>query len=299
MQKLTFLTLLFFSLQGMAQKIQYVVFEEHSIQDTINVAPFNLVYNHVKLADSLKRTSGLDILNLYFSKYNFKAYGLDRKAFVQGATDFKKFENDVLITFTPLTDSLKYKMVKLSNDEVKNLTIVKPEELLQIAIKNLYRCFTTNDIAGDEIPGVIKSTKYKLLIKKGNTFYRVNTQVLTEYYLINRASYLFPSQYHYGEINVGNKDQTRYFSGQDIREILRQVPSGTMNDYYPSITIARGIYLSSVELIDNCNVYTYWSYPTYFEGIPGIGRFQFIEGVGIVNGIYGAYLVKNFLTNLH
>jgi|GEM_PF-2481776 len=287
--------LLLLPLTTIAQE-KYILFEDGHAFDTVKVGSFKLLNNHVTLSLDSESRRAFNILNLYFSKYDFKAHGLDSKAFSLAINDGDRLNNDVLITLTPLTDSLGNKIKKMGS--LKNLEILRPEELLQIAIRNLHRCFTENDVAKDDIPGVIKSLKYRVIIRKRNSYYLVTAPVLTEFYLIDRQSYLFPSQYHYGEINIGDRSQTTYFNGFDIDSILHKTMSGTSNDYYPIRTIARKTYISSGGSVDGLNSYTYWSFPTYTGGLPGIGRFQFIEGVGIINGTYGNYFDKHFLVTL-
>jgi len=297
MKRLAVIFLLFCSVPCFAQKGTYIIFEERAAFDTIKFGGMKLLYNHVQLYNNENKPR-LEVLNLYFSKDNFKAAEFDGKTFSEAATDYQKLTNDVLITLTPLGDSLQDKLIKVSTKALSNMTIMKPEELLQEAIKNLHSCFSENDMRRDAKPGIIKTLKYKLLIKKGNAYYLVKTPILTEYYLIDKASYLYPSQYHYGEINVQSPGLTSYVSGQDVFEILQQHTSSTTNNYYPIRTVSRRTYLSNVQRKDSCNIYTYWTYPGFTNDMVGIGKFQFIEGVGIVNGTYGTYLRKNFMVEM-
>jgi hypothetical protein len=282
--------LLMFMLPTFSQSGQYILFEERPPFDTVNLAPFKLLYNHVKLSTS-KGNPGLEIFNLYFSKFNFQSYGLDGNAFFEAVTDYRKLQNDVLITVTPLTDSLKFNLVKISENDVQHLRVLKSEDILQLGIKELYRTFTADGIQHDKNRGFIKTFRYKLLIKKGNAYYRLDVPVLTEYYLIDKANYLFPVQYHYGEINVMAKGQTRYFDGQDIFDILQEYRS-----YSPRAQLLLRTYLSKVKTENGLNIYTYWTYPG--NDILGIGKFQFIEGVGIINGSFGSYFDKHFIISL-
>ncbi|HVS92230.1 MAG TPA: hypothetical protein VHE59_09375 [Mucilaginibacter sp.] len=273
-----------------AQNNDYIVFEELSGIDTLHEGPFKLLNNDVELSRNGK---SFHIFNLYFSKHNFRAYGLDRKAFTKAYDDYKQIENDVLITLTPLTDSLEQKMTRLSTNELAGLHLFKPDNLLQNVIKNLYGAFSKNDIKPDGLSGLVRTTRYKMLIKRNGTYYRVDAPILTEYYVIDKASYLFPDGYHYGEINVASKVATKYVTGNIIDSILHHNPSGTFNSYYPRMTIEDRTYLSACVSTDSCNIYTYWSYPP-----KGIGRFQFIEGIGIVNGTYNAFFDKNFIIHV-
>lgn len=278
-----------------AQNAEYIVFEDNR-PDTIQVGSFKLLSNHVKLFKDDKAEKQFDIFNLYFSPNNFHAFGLDRKALAKGYTDFHQVKNDVLITLTPLADSLSFKVTKLKPGEVNELHLVKWNDLLQEAVKGLCSSFSENDIGQEYAFKPIKIMDYKMLIKKNGSYYRVNSPVLTEFYLIDTASYLFPDGYHYGEIDVASSYRTNYVTGTMVDSILRRNPSGTKNDYFPIKNIARRTYLSSCVRQDNCSIYTYWVYPA--SGVKGIGRFQFIEGIGIINGTYNGFFDKNFIVHL-
>ena len=279
-----------------AQTSGYIVFEDRSGIDTVNVGSFKMLNNHVELERGNK---SFHIFNLYFSKHNFRCYGLDRKAFTEANDDFHRIENDVLITLTPLTDSLERKMTPIATDDVERQHLIKPEDLLQEAIKNLFGSFSRNDIARKgSLPEIIKTTRYKMLIKRGGKYFRINAPILTEYYLIDAANYLFPDQYHYGEINASTPGQTRYVTGEIVDSILHRNSSGTANSYFPVETIARKTYLSSYCAEDGCAIFTYWVYPSRLNGPLGIGRFQFIVGIGIVNGTYGTFFDRNFIMHL-
>ncbi len=293
--KLLIIFILTLKLNAFGQNKQYIIFEEHAPFDTVNISPFKLLYNHVVISGKNGNGPSLNIFNLYFSKYNFQIGGLDSKAFVKSTADYRKIGNDVLITFIPLTDSLKQKMVRLTSAEVSNLTILKPEEILQSAIKNLYRSFTENSITKDDIPGIIKTMRYKLLIKKGNSYYGIDSDILTEFYLIDRESYLFPYQYHGGEINIAAPGETQYFNGGAISNILKKFPSNNLNNYYSIKAVSNRTFPDSVEASDIFSVYTYWNNPIHSNRLSGIERFQFIEGIGIINGAFGLYFGKHFL----
>ncbi|HTK21555.1 MAG TPA: hypothetical protein VL442_18680 [Mucilaginibacter sp.] len=282
----------------LAQNANYIVFEDNDRLDTVQEGRFKLLSTHVKLIRGSKAEKRFDIFNLYFSPNSFRAFGLDRKALVKGYSDFRQIENDVLITLTPLTDSLSFKTTKLKSDEINNLHLVQWGDLLQEAVTSLCSSFSVNDISQEYTFKPIKTKGYKMLIKRNNVYYRVDSPVLTEFYLIDVASYLFPDGYHYGEINVAEPSLTNYVTGPMIDSILRHNPSGTKNGYYPMETISRRTYLSSYNKQDSCNIYTYWAYPVGLNGLSGIGRFQFIQGIGIVNGTYSSFFDKNFIIHL-
>jgi hypothetical protein len=185
----------------LAQNANYIVFEDNDRLDTVQEGRFKLLSTHVKLIRGSKAEKRFDIFNLYFSPNSFRAFGLDRKALVKGYSDFRQIENDVLITLTPLTDSLSFKTTKLKSDEINNLHLVQWGDLLQEAVTSLCSSFSVNDISQEYTFKPIKTKGYKMLIKRNNVYYRVDSPVLTEFYLIDVASYLFPDGYHYGEIN--------------------------------------------------------------------------------------------------
>jgi hypothetical protein len=287
--------MLFFCGRFSAQAQDYIVFEDTGHVDTLSVESFKLLNTHIELS---REGRPFHIFNFYFSKQGFRAYGLDRGAFTKAFADYRQIKNDVLVTLTPLTDSLEQKMKRLKADEVKGLHLVDFQCLLQNAIKNLHRSFSRNDIRQDDKPGIIKTTRYKMLIKRHGVYYKVEVPVLTEYYLIDKAGYLFPDGYHYGEINVMSPGQTKYVTGIIVDSILHQNQSGTRNGYFPIAAIAERTYLSACSKQDSCNIYTYWTYPVHLNGLLGVGRFQFIEGIGIVNGTYGSFFDKKFIMHL-
>ncbi|MBS1520010.1 MAG: hypothetical protein JST50_03350 [Bacteroidetes bacterium] len=297
MKKLVIFFFLLPFLPVYAQQGITLVFEEKAAFDTVKLQGVKLLYNHVKLYSS-QDNPRLDIFNFYFSTNNFKASELNRKGFSEALTNYHKLTNDVLITITPLTDSFNAKLIKVSTTDLSKMVIMKPEELMQEAIRNLHHCFSENDMQHDDKPGVTKTFRYKLLIKRGNSYYAIKAPILTEYYLIDKACYLYPIQYHYGEINTQKPGWTNYVSGQDILDVLRQHTSSVNNNYYPIRAVSRRTYPRNLERKDSCNLYTYWTYPGFPDDMVGIGKLQFIEGVGIVNGTYGTYFNKNFMIDL-
>lgn len=298
MKHLIALFLLLSSLSIYAQA-QYVIFEEKPLFDTTLVSPFKLRQTHVELLNKTARHRTLNIYNLYYSKYAFDGGGIDKIGFKKALTDYKSFGNDILILITPLTDSLNNKLIKLQSAEIAKLNIIPNDDLLRTAIKNLYAAFTHGEIAGSQNPYTLTSKKYGLIIKKGNDYYKVNATVQTQMFLIDTEQYLFPNQYHDGEINASLPINTAYFNEKKISQLRKEYDNidkaGKLfkDRIYPAgIDSVAGIYPAI----------KYISYPLY-----GIGAFYFYQGLGIINGSFDQYIndvtkanydIENFKTGI-
>ena len=281
-----------------AQTAKYILYDDSGKFDLTNIAGVKLLSTHIILSKDGTEEKWFNIFNLYYTTNNFKPFGLDRQALAKSFDDFHEFKNDVLVTMSPLTDGLEKNQTKLSPADLNKLTILSYADLLQEAIKALYLSFSVNDIKREYSTRPIKTLQYKLLIKRNGDYFRVNCPVLVEFYLIDAESNLFPDGYHYGEINLASEQQTTYVSGTIVDSILHKNPSGTNNSYYPRRFIGRRTYPSARIRKDSCDVYTYWTYPIGLDGVMGIGRFQFIPGIGVINGTYTSYFDKNFITHL-
>jgi hypothetical protein len=304
MKRIWLILALFQTIHVYAQKVTYIVFEDRPLFEDVEVAPFKLRYTDVKLQDTARAKKTLHIYNLYYSCNNFNAPGIDKKAFVAGAADYRQFHNDVLVTLTPLTDSLENKLVKISRTDLINAGYLTTEQLLQKVITNLYKEFIKDEISnyGKE-GGQLKNMQYKLLIKRGKDYYAFNGPVLTEYYLVNYALYLFPNQYHYSEINTAPVSKIPYFDRKAIAEIEKKFPSTNNNNNFPRELLNGRVYPGRNSVVSSLYYTRYNTYPKryggfsfvwqknkIFDGAAGVGTFDFSEGTGIINGSFDFYV---------
>ncbi|OCX51838.1 hypothetical protein BEL04_17665 [Mucilaginibacter sp. PPCGB 2223] len=283
-RKVFFLLLLFFLTHtAIAQEAKYIVFEEKPGGGEMVTKPFKIKTTNIELSSIENSSQRMSIYNFYFSKNRFIPAGLDKEAFRESYNDYKKINNDIVVTMTPLNFSAKSNISKLSSEEVRHLDVMTPEQLLQTAIINLYQCFTEGEISRpNNATGDIKTEKIKLIIKKSNEYFLVNSPVLTEYYLVDECSYAFPTQYHYGEINTASNLYSQYFTLKDI--VNFRLKYGLIDK--DSKLLSNKILPMQIDSI--AAIYPVIEYNTYPS--KGIGSFYFLTGVGIINGSYDIFL---------
>lgn len=292
MKKLILIFLILNVFDCLAQTEKYIVFEKTALFNSVSISKFKLRYNHVLLNSKSQDKREFNIFNMYFSKNNFNTAAIDKEAFRLGSLDFTKLNNDILITISPVDTSSKLKLDKLSPTEFKKYAIIDPKDLLQDATTNLYRSFIKDEIANsNNNSGQIKTRKYGLIIKDKKEYYLVkSSSVLTEFYLVDDMSYLFPNQYHFGEISTST--HTKFYTIQDIidlREKYNSLHLGFNNPLFSDMMIPIGI--DTIQVPD-FRAIRYATLPPI-----GTGIFQFINGIGIINGSYDSILNKNYQVN--
>lgn len=307
MRYITYLILIIQSVVVYAQKVTYVVFEDRPLFNDYDASPFKLRYTDVCLQSNEDKHKSLHIFNLYYSRNNFEPRSIDKERLKKGVLDYRKFYNDVLITLTPLTDSLDNKLLKLTNKQLKDAEYVMPEQLLQSAISHLYQEIDkVNEFDSANTDGELKTMRYKLLIKRGGYYYAFNGPVLTEFYIVNSSSYLFPNQYHYAEINTAANNETSYFSRKALADLEKSFITKGQDRAVIKENIYGRVFPSHTRIVDSLyfieyntfqkrsgGVYFAWRKEKIYSGAEGIGTFNFSPGIGIVNGSYDFYF-KNY-----
>jgi hypothetical protein len=239
-KKLSFIVLLVKFTFSHAQVTDHILFKVKDFDKTEDVSSFKLRYTDVTLVNKQANHKNLHVFNLYFSCGKPLGGAFNKSRYSVSTLKYNELSNDLLITITPLTDSLELKMIKLDKNEfTANLAVYTAQQLLDDAVKRLYNEFTRRDISNQNTtPSNLRTMRFKLIVQRGEEYYKYNGPILTEFYLIDHANYLFPSQYHFGEINmIGN--EAPFFTRKDISNLDKKFPSTTQNDEFPRDAISQ------------------------------------------------------------
>ncbi|MGF1924803.1 MAG: hypothetical protein ACQUHE_11540 [Bacteroidia bacterium] len=293
-------TLFIVSLTLKVDAQKYIVFERHhGINKHEFIPGLQVSHNEVQLQ---ALDTNLFIFNWYFTpKEGFKWSGIGRN--LTSIND--DIANQILITAVPLIipkETLALR--KLSLDEYKMLEITSKEQILERTLEDFHVHFTQNK----NIMPPLKTLEYGLIIKDKEQYYMVRQKVLVSQFLLRGDDWYFPNEFRSGVLNTNTQIKT--YQLNDILAIEKemrpkQIPYRYLDKIY------NRIFVSSINKSQEFNefVFNFWEYlsddavssllnlTTLHDFNLGLGSFEFLPNVGIINCTLDACIKKKISYN--
>ncbi|WP_316792835.1 hypothetical protein [Pedobacter frigoris] len=244
----------------------------------------------------------LHLFNYYFTSHPKDLTPLNVKELSKSIQGLKYVYNDILVTAVPIIkpgDTLKY--TQIDPQKISSLTIIDKLALLKQAIAPIYAHATTRNF---EMPA-LKTLEYNLIIKQGKQYFKISQPVLVVYNLICNNMIYFPNQFKDGILTASDKYSKGYNMG-DFKEIADETKNAFIwkeleNRTYLSETVRNNPF--------NLKIFSYWEFlnadvesiklnPAVLKQYhPGLGSFDLLPKVGIVNCTMDYYLTGKILFN--
>lgn len=302
-----------------AQAAEYILFDEDRVGNSSPAGPFSLYYNVAQIDHKTVPDLTWNIYNLYFTRHNFRLRTVYAPGLLNACKDYTSFENDIIVSITPLyLQNKEQEFVEIRDKQtLDTLQFVKPEELLQRAIRNIYavdfawkeECLP--DTIEKKLNGRIKSLDYNLVVKKQGKYYLCRNKVLTEFYYACYSGFLFPNEAGFCGIYMPWSSQI--YTPQSIRTTLpRQLEITDLRARYADAISGR-LFSSGYDTVSvpGLSLVNFWTNvpnnATAYERLKyyyrsrqlrpynvgsGINNFQFLPRVGIINGNFEFFLYE-------
>jgi len=290
--------LLFLNEASNAQK--YIVFERQKGFNKREFKPgLQLSQNEISLKAA---DTNLFIFNWYYTpNIAFRWSSLDPSL----TTVHDGIANRILITAVPLiAPKENLEVRKLSVAEFKTLKIISQETLLTQTLKDFYVHLNQRK---NQMPP-LKTIELGLVIKENNHYYMVKHKLLVSQFILRGDNWYFPNEFKNGVLNINPEIKTYQLDEilafeKDMRK--KKIPNSYLEKIYNKI------YVSSVQKSEEFNnlTFKFWEYlnddvvssllniPKLYEFNLGLGSFEFLADVGIINCTLDAYLKKQISFN--
>lgn len=284
-------------LTTMVNAQSYIVFERQIGINNHEFKPgLQLSQNEVTLKTI---DTNLRIFNWYFSPTPaFKWSNLSTNVPIT----HDSITNQVLITAVPLiTPRENLALRKLSLEEYGALTIISKEKLLEHTLKDFYFHFNQKR----HLLPPLQTFEYGLIIKDKQDYYIVMQKVLVSRFIIRGDQWYFPNEFKSGVLNANTQIKT--YQLKDILAIEKEMRSKKMRE-----KIYNRIFVSAIDRSPEFNdyIFHFWEYrsddvvsslldiPKLQEFNLGLGSFEFLPNVGIINCTLDAYIKRKISFNV-
>lgn len=290
-----FIVLLTISISVYSQ--EYIIFEE---KNTINsrevVSGLNLSLNNINL---MAGDTSINLYNWFFSpQLGFKWKSVSANLSILSP----KLLNNLIIVAVPINQNEQKNYRKLSIQELKELKIISIDSLLERALHDLNRHMQPRTV----LMPPLKTLQYGLILKRNNAFYLVHSPILVAYFVVSHEPTYFPNEFRNGVLSINQKNANYdYKTISDIEKELRRnkLPHKWLEK------IVNRIYLSHVDTTSSFHkpIFSFWEYPDedvissllnlkqLHEFNMGLGSFQFIDGIGVVNATLDTFIKHKIL----
>ena len=287
MKKIIFVSLVIALFSTRVVKAQeYLVFER---QKGINKK--KIVHNLSLSQNEVELNSGDTILNIFNWYFTLK--------------DNNELLNQVIVTATPLirpNDQLNLK--KISKGEYNSLNILNAKALLERSLTDLKKHLGTRT----NLMPPLKTISLGLIIKDDSAYYMVQQKVLVSQFTVITAPWYFPNEFKNGVLNINT--QTKTYQLSEIRQIETEMKQKKLSYNFLN-KIYNKIYVSSVNnnFGINAPIYNFWEFPnddveSSLLNLPqlhefnlGLGSFDFLPNIGVINCSLDVYLKNTILFN--
>lgn len=318
-RKWVYLFIILLILGNRVAAVEYILFDEDRINRPAEVNPFSLYYNVSEIGHKTIPDLSWNIYNLYFTRHNFELRSVYTPGLPAVYADPTLFDNDIVITITPLyLRNTERKLVEIRDKKaLDTLKFINEKELLKRAVRNIYAV----DFAAQEkrvpdsldksMTGRIKSLDYKLVIKRNGKYYLCLNEVLTEFYYVHSSGFLFPDEA--GFCGIYEPWPSQVYTPDFIRKVLpEQLKMGSLGSVYAN-AVSGKLFCGGYDTLSapGLSLVNYWTnmpnvstasgrLKYYFRSRQlrpynirnGINNFQLLRKVGIINGNFEFFLYE-------
>lgn len=270
---------------------EYIVFEEQKgAHNSKPLQGLNMSLNHVELAAG---DTCLSLYNWYLSPkagFNWKLLSPQLSILSQ------KLLNNLVIVAVPLTNT-KENYKKLSYKQLQQLKIISNDTLIKRLLVDLNKHMQPRTA----LMPALKTLKYGLIVKRGKVHYLVQNPVLVTQFIVSHERTYFPNEYRNGTLAINPNNAT--YSFETIDKLDKELRKKELPRKWLEKIVNR-IYLSKIDVHHQFNrpVFSFWEYPNddvvsslfplkeLHEFNLGLGSFQYVDGIGIINATLDTFL---------
>ncbi|RZL45960.1 MAG: hypothetical protein EOP00_16445 [Pedobacter sp.] len=299
--KLITFSVILLSFSILAKSQQYLVFEkQNGINSKFVINGLSVSQNDIELKNA---DTTLTIYNWYYKGEKTKLINQLAKRFSEIRKN-EELKNDIIFTAVPIIKQgeklIKQKITKREFDELNK---VSDTTLLKNSIADLYLHLTTRNY---DMPS-LKTLEYGLIIKDGNDYFKVLQNVLFVKQIAVAGYWYYPNQFRDAVLSI-HPWFVKTYKMADFDQFKKDVdnmPTRIKDEIKGRIYCANVDKNSSFEKY----IFSFWEYP--YDDVqsiyqhpkklkqyhPGLGSFDFIQNIGVLNCTMDYYLKNKVLYN--
>ncbi len=279
-----------------ANSQEYIVFEEQTgVNNRDLLKGLTLSNNNVEL---VAEGTSINLYNWLFSPQAGFSWETLSPSF---STLSKKLLNNLVIVAVPLqTNQKSYR--ELSQKVLDSFNIITTDTLLARSLLDLNKHMLGRTA---QMPA-LKTIAYGLIIKKNNIYYLVDGPILITQFITTYEPSYFPNDFRNGSLAINPENNIYDF--ETIDQIRRELREKNFPQKWLEKIVNR-IYLAKVDKSTafKTAVFSFWEYPNddvessllnlkkLHEFNLGLGSFQYVDGVGIINATLDTFLKRKIL----
>ncbi|WP_199118586.1 hypothetical protein [Pedobacter sp. ASV28] len=277
---------------------EYIVFEEQKGANSRELLQgLKLSLNSVELDSG---DTSITLYNWFFSPqvgFNWKSLSPSLSILSQ------KLLNNLVIVAAPIGQTERRKSFrKLSAQELEKLEVITIDTLLGRSLLDLNK----HTLPRTVYMPPLKTIQYGLIVKRGQDFYLIQSPILITYFVVSYEPVYFPNEFRNGTLAINPNNATYDF--KTIDNIEKEFRKKELPHKWLEKIVDR-VYLSNIDLMVplNKSIFSFWEYPNedvmssllnlknLHEFNMGLGSFQYIDGIGIVNATLDTFLKHKIL----
>lgn len=288
----------------LAQRAEYVLFDKDILSEKYQGITINRMYADLEPIED--KFPDITIYNYYFRFVkNSGNYDLYTKRYLEIKNSLgilNEYPYDILITITPLSkDKIGRKNITeaVSTGEITFLPI---DSVLTRAKQDIFHAqYAPLGIFERKVEVNLKRTDYELVVKEGGQYFHLESEALTEAYYIDLTVIIEPALMDACRISrsIRFENKESYLKGTwgpigaHHKRYQGKILLDTIvaNPFYPKYHIRR--YWTNIIYLPSATQSKIAGMDNKWYAIDGIGDFEFMDGLGIINGNFLDYFYNS------